>query len=94
MASLRFLGFARKEETSESLLAKVPEVIALIKSAQTTQELDEIRARIDLAVERFTHDVVEGSVEEQKTAPIALAVDYLGRMISERRAELAGAAKA
>ncbi|WP_374546320.1 TAXI family TRAP transporter solute-binding subunit [Rhodoblastus sp.] len=94
MASLRFLGFTRHDETSESLLAKVPEVIALIKSAQTTQELDEIRARIDLAVERFTHDVVEGSVEEQKTAPIALAVDYLGRMISERRAELARAAKA
>jgi uncharacterized protein len=92
MAALRYLGFMRTEETSESLLAKVPEVIATIKAATTTEELDRIRARIDEAVERFTHDVVQGKVEEQKTAPLALAVDYLGRMISERRREIAGAA--
>ena len=92
MAALRYLGFMRMEETSESLLAKVPEVIATIKAATTTEELDRIRARIDEAVEQFTHDVVQGKVEEQKTAPLALAVDYLGRMISERRREIAGAA--
>jgi TRAP transporter TAXI family solute receptor len=92
MAALRYLGFMRTEETSESLLAKVPEVIATIKAATTTEELERIRAQIDQAVERFTHDVVQGKVEEQKTAPIALAVDYLGRMISERRREIAGAA--
>lgn len=91
VAALRFLGFRREEDTSESLLAKVPEVIARIKSAATAEELEEIRTKIDQAVERFTHDVVQGSVEDQKTAPIALAVDYLGRMISERRREISGA---
>lgn len=90
VAALRFLGFRREEDTSESLLAKVPEVIALIKSANTAEELEEIRTKIDQAVERFTHDVVQGSVEDQKTPPIALAVDYLGRMISERRREISG----
>ncbi len=78
----------RGQETRESLLVKVPEVIAKIK-VTTTEELDGIRAGIDQAVERFTHDVVQGSVDEQKTAPIALAVDYLRRKISERRREIA-----
>ncbi|MGO9759194.1 MAG: TAXI family TRAP transporter solute-binding subunit [Roseiarcus sp.] len=88
MASLRYLGFMRRQESSESLLAKVPEVIATIKAATTTEELDSIRAEMDRAVERFSHDVVHGSVEENKTPPIALAVDYIGRMISERRREI------
>jgi uncharacterized protein len=93
MAALRFLGFASKEETSESLLARVPDVIALIKSAHTVEELERIRAGIDEGVERFTRDVVKGSIEDQKTAPVALAVDYLGRMIAERRQDIASGEK-
>ncbi len=92
MAALRYLGFMRGQQTSESLLVKVPEVIAMIKAATTTEELDQIRAGIDQAVERFAKDVVQGSVEDQKTPPIALALDYLGRMISDRRREIAGRA--
>jgi len=88
MAALRFLGFAREKETSESLLARVPEVIGLIKAATTMEELDHIHERIDQAVERFSNDVVTGALEDQKTAPIALAVDYLGRMIAERRRQI------
>jgi hypothetical protein len=60
----------------------------MINAATTTEELDQIRAGIDQAVERFSQDVVQGSVEDQKTAPVALAVDYLGRKISERRREI------
>ncbi len=92
MAALRYLGFLRGQDTSESLLARVPEVIGMIKAATTTEELDQIRAGIDQAVERFSQDVVQGSVEDQKTAPVALAVDYLGRKISERRREIVGKA--
>ena len=92
MAALRYLGFMRGQGTSESLLVKMPEVIATIKAATTTEELDQIRAGIDKAVKRFSQDVVQGSVEDQKTAPVALAVDYLGRKISERRREIFGGA--
>jgi uncharacterized protein len=88
MAALRYLGFTREPATSESLLARTPEVIALIRAASSPEELDEIQARIDEAVERFSRDVVDGSVKEEKTAPIALAVDYLGRMIAERRRQI------
>ncbi|MCI4680675.1 TAXI family TRAP transporter solute-binding subunit [Rhodoblastus acidophilus] len=90
LAVLRYLGFMRAKETSESLLAKVPEVIGLIKAATTNEDLDRIHAGIDAAVERFSQDVVQGNLEEQKTAPIALAVDYLGRMIAERRRQILG----
>lgn len=92
MAALRFLGFKREEEASDGLLGKVPEVIARIKNARSVEELDEIRARIDKAVERFALGVTRGSVGEAKTPPLALAVDYLGRMIAERRREIMEAA--
>ncbi len=65
-------------------------VIGLIKAAARAEELDRIHARIDESAERFSQDVVAGSLEEQKTAPIALAVDDLGRMIAERRRRIWG----
>ncbi len=87
MALVRFLGisvFAR----DPPLLAKVPEVIQAINAAQSAEELDSIRARVDAAVERMSQDAVEGRLTQQDTGAIAIAIAHIDRLLRDRHEQL------
>jgi uncharacterized protein len=84
---LRFLGF-REDQDQTALLARIREVIASIKEAQTPAELDAIRAGVDGAVERLAERAARGEFDEQRTAVLSLAINYIDHLIAERRAAL------
>jgi uncharacterized protein len=84
---LRFLGF-RDEQDQTALLARIREVIASIKEAQTLAELDTIRAGVDGAVERLAESAARGEFDEQRTAGLPLAINYTDPLLAERRAAL------
>ena len=84
---LRFLGF-RDDQDQTALLARIREVIASIKEAQTPAELDAIRAGVDGAVERLAESAARGEFDEQRTAVLSLAINYIDHLIAERRAAL------
>ena len=84
---LRFLGF-REDQDQTALLARIREVIASIKEAQTPAELDAIRAGVDGAVERLAESAARGEFDEQRTAVLSLAINYIDHLIAERRGAL------
>ena len=84
---LRFLGF-REDQDQTALLARIREVIASIKEAQTPAELDAIRAGVDGAVERLAESAARGEFDEQRTAVLSLAINYIDHLLAERRAAL------
>ena len=84
---LRFLGF-REDQDQTALLARIREVISSIKQAQTPAELDAIRAGVDGAVERLAERAARGEFDEQRTAVLSLAINYIDHLIDERRAAL------
>ena len=84
---LRFLGF-RDDQDQTALLARIREVISSIKEAQTPAELDAIRAGVDGAVERLAERAARGEFDEQRTAVLSLAINYIDHLIDERRAAL------
>jgi uncharacterized protein len=84
---LRFLGF-RDEQDQTALLARIREVIASIKEARTPAELDAIRAGVDGAVERLAESAARGEFDEQRTAVLSLAINYIDHLLAERRAAL------
>ncbi len=84
---LRFLGF-RDEQDQTALLARIREVIASIKEARTPAELDAIRAGVDGAVERLAESAARGEFDEQRTAVLSLAINYIDHLLAERRAVL------
>src|SRR5215207_8320352 len=84
---LRFLGF-RDDQDQTALLARIREVISSIKGAQTLAELDAIRASVDGAVERLAERAARGEFDEQRTAVLSLAINYIDHLIAERRAAL------
>jgi TRAP transporter TAXI family solute receptor len=86
---LRFLGF-RDDREQATLLARIREVIDAVKQAQTPADLDAIRASVDAAVERLAERAERGDFDEQRTAVLSLAVNYIDHLISERRAFLSG----
>src|SRR5215203_102359 len=69
-------------------LARIREVIASIKEARTPAELDAIRAGVDGAVERLAESAARGEFDEQRTAVLSLAINYIDHLIAERRAAL------
>jgi hypothetical protein len=84
---LRFLGF-RDDRDQTALLARIREVISSIKEAQTLADLDAIRASVDSAVERLAESAARGEFDEQRTAVLSLAINYIDHLIAERRASL------
>jgi uncharacterized protein len=84
---LRFLGF-REDQDQTALLARIREVIASIKEAQTPAELDAIRAGVDGAVEQLAESAARGEFDEQRTAVLSLAINYIDHLLAERRAAL------
>jgi uncharacterized protein len=84
---LRFLGFGDDREQT-TLLARVREVISSIKEAHTLAELDAIRTSVDGAVERLAERAARGEFDEQRTAVLSLAINYIDHLIAERRALL------
>jgi uncharacterized protein len=86
---LRFLGF-RDDQDQTALLARIREVIASIKEAQTPAELDAIRAGVDGAVEQLAESAARGEFDEQRTAVLSLAINYIDHLLAERRALLSG----
>jgi uncharacterized protein len=84
---LRFLGF-RDDQDQTALLARIREVISSIKEAQTLAALDAIRVSVDGAVERLAESAARGEFDEQRTAVLSLAINYIDHLIAERRASL------
>jgi hypothetical protein len=84
---LRFLGL-RDDEEQSTLLARIREVISSIKEAQTLADLDAIRESVDGAVERLAERAARGDFDEQRTAVLSLAINYIDHLIAERRAIL------
>jgi uncharacterized protein len=84
---LRFLGF-REDRDQTALLARIREVISSIKEAQTLADLDAIRASVDSAVERLAESAARGEFDEQRTAVLSLAINYIDHLLAERRALL------
>jgi uncharacterized protein len=87
LAVMRFLGLREKAD-EPVLLPQVRDVIAAINQAGTAAELDAIRADIDAAVARFSSDAASGNIDDQRTAAAALAVNYIGQALAERREAL------
>jgi uncharacterized protein len=81
---LRFLGL-QEEREGGALLVRLSEVIAAIKHAQSTSELEHIRAGVDGAVQRLAEDATRGNFNEQRTAVLSLAVSHVDHLIAERR---------
>jgi len=84
---LRFLGF-REDRDQTALLARIREVISSIKEAQTLADLDAIRVSVDGAVERLAESAARGEFDEQRTAVLSLAINYIDHLLAERRAFL------
>ena len=84
---LRFLGF-REDRDQTALLARIREVISSIKEAQTLAALDAIRVSVDGAVERLAESAARGEFDEQRTAVLSLAINYIDHLLAERRAAL------
>jgi hypothetical protein len=63
-------------------------VISSIKEAQTLAALDAIRVSVDGAVERLAESAARGEFDEQRTAVLSLAINYIDHLLAERRASL------
>ena len=87
MAVLRFLGISLVGR-EPPLLGKVPEVIQAINAARSAEELDSIRSRIDTAVERMSRDAIEGTLNQQNTGAISIAIAHLDRLLRDRHEQL------
>jgi len=83
-ALLRFLGLPQVPDTS-LILSRTQEIIASIEKASTLAELDAIRSTIDEAVTRIAAQATRGEIDAQQTAVIHLAVNYIDRVLTERR---------
>ena len=68
-------------------------MIQSVKEANSIEELDIVRARVDAAVERVAAGATSGSLDAEKTGMVALAVHYLDDIIAERRNQLKGEAQ-
>jgi hypothetical protein len=84
VALTRFLGL-KEDPPVPPLLLRVREVIASIKGAVTLADLDKVRGEIDTSVERLMEQAAAGAIDEQRTATIALALNYVDHVMAERR---------
>jgi TRAP transporter TAXI family solute receptor len=84
VALMRFLGL-REHQDREVILARTREYITSIEQAKTLAELDAVRTNVDNAVERLTQEALRGDLDEKRTAVIALALNYIDRLMVERR---------
>jgi TRAP transporter TAXI family solute receptor len=91
MAIARFLGITSPPQ-EPPLLARVPDVIRMIKDAKTPEELDAVREGIDAAVERLSMDAVTGNPNQENMGAISVAITHLHRLIADQRSALAQAA--
>jgi uncharacterized protein len=81
---LRFLGVGQQPEGA-ALLSRIREVISAVKEARTEGELDGIRDAVGAAIEHLAESAARGEFDEQRTAVMALAVNYIDYLIAERR---------
>jgi hypothetical protein len=80
--------FLEEDGQGPPLLPGLGEVMAAIDGAATLSELHEVRARIDAIVERLAALAARGAMDQDKTAVMSLALNYLNHKMAERRAAL------
>jgi TRAP transporter TAXI family solute receptor len=87
VAMMRFLGL-NSPPPAPPLLSRFGEVIASIKAAGTPAELDDVRGEINAAVDSLMVQAAAGSIDQQRTAAMALALNYVDHLMAERREAL------
>jgi TRAP transporter TAXI family solute receptor len=77
--------FLEQDGQGPPLLPALGEVMAAIDDARSTSELQDVRARVDTTVARLAAMGIRGDIEQERTAVIALALNYINHKMAERR---------
>jgi hypothetical protein len=84
-ALLGLRRFLQTDAAGPPLLPRFSAVLAKIREARSLSELEQVRADIDVAVEKLARTGLVGASSEERAAITAMALVYLNHVIAERR---------
>jgi TRAP transporter TAXI family solute receptor len=85
-----FAGYLRKDERSNNstLRERLLDMIATVRRAETTEELDRMQAEADDMLRETLHSFEHGTIQEGALVPFNIALTQLHQAVADRRALL------